>query len=142
MINEQLKSFIQEHLGYTEEELNIFFENPNNIEILNKAPNLMKNTIVIEVVKAHGCNSQHKVGDKFYFDGFGNLLTKLCPKRICINALSAVEKLIYASNALSFAGVDPNKIQFNRVGCSDVGLQCGGWGNIVMEIKVEDRKKE
>lgn len=140
MINEEIKSFIQEHLGYTDEEMKIFLENPKNIEILTKAPDLMKKTIVIEVVKSHGCNSQHKVGDKFYFDGIGNLLTKLCPKRICISALSAVEKLIYASTALSYAGANPNEMEFNRVGCSDVGLQCGGWGNIVMEIRVEDRK--
>ncbi len=140
MMNEELKSFIQEHLGYSDEEMKTFLENPRNIEILTKAPDLMKKTIVIEVVKSHGCNSQHKVGDKFYFDGIGNLLTKLCPKRICISALSAVEKLIYASTALSYAGANPNEMEFNRVGCSDVGLQCGGWGNIVMEIRVEDRK--
>lgn len=140
MMNEELKSFIQEHLGYSDEEMKTFLKNPRNIEILTKAPDLMKKTIVIEVVKSHGCNSQHKVGDKFYFDGIGNLLTKLCPKRICISALSAVEKLIYASTALSYAGANPNEMEFNRVGCSDVGLQCGGWGNIVMEIRVEDRK--
>ncbi len=140
MINEEIKSFIQEHLGYTDEEMKIFLENPKNIKILAKAPKIMNKTIVIEVMKSHGCNSQHKVGDKLYFDGMGNLLTKLCPKRICISALSAVEKLIYASTALSYAGANPNEMEFNRVGCSDVGLQCGGWGNIVMEIRVEDRK--
>ncbi|MFX1409678.1 MAG: hypothetical protein ACFFA6_04965 [Promethearchaeota archaeon] len=142
MINEEIKSFIQNHLDYTDEEMKIFLENPKNIKILAKAPKIMNKTIVIEVMKSHGCNSQHKVGDKFYFDGMGNLLTKLSPKRICISALSAVEKLIYASTALIYAGADPNEMEFNRVGCSDVGLQCGGWGNIVMEIRVEDRKKE
>jgi len=142
MINEEIKSFIQKHLGYTNEEMKIFLDNPKNIEILAKAPKIMNKTIVIEVIKSHGCNAQHKVGDKLYFDGMGNLLTKLCPKRICISALSAVEKLIYISTALSYAGADPNEMEFNRVGCSDVGLQCGGWGNIAMEIRVEDRKKE
>jgi len=119
----------------------MFLTNPRNIKVLTKTPELINKTIVIEVVKSHGCNSQHKVGDKFYFDGGGNLLTKLSPKRICISALSAVEKLIFTANALLFAGVDPNKMEFNRIGCPDVGLQCGGWGNIVMEIKVEERKR-
>jgi uncharacterized repeat protein (TIGR04076 family) len=140
MINEEIKSFIQKHLGYTDEEMKIFLKNPKNIKILAKAPKVMNKTIVIEVMKSHGCNSQHKEGDKFYFDGMGNLLTKLCPKRICISALSAIEKLIYAATALTYAGANPNEMEFNRVGCSDVGLQCGGWGNIVMEIRVEDRK--
>ena len=35
---------------------------------------------------------------------------------------------------------DPNEMLFKRAGCFDVGLQCGGWGRVVMEIGVEDRK--
>jgi hypothetical protein len=42
---------------------------------------------------------------------------------------------------LFYAGVDANDIRFKRVGCGDVGLQCGGWGHIVMELKVEDRER-
>jgi uncharacterized repeat protein (TIGR04076 family) len=96
---------------------------------------------VLEVVESHGCNSQHKVGDKFYFDGAGNLLTKLNPSRICIYAMNAVSGLIFTSNEMIYAGVDPNEMCFKRCGCFDVGVKCGGWGRIVMELKVEDRKK-
>lgn len=127
------------HLGYTDEEMITFRKNPRNEDVLSKAPLLLNKTIVIEVVESHGCNSQHKVGDRFYFDGAGNLLTKLCPKKICIYALSAVEMLIFASNELLYAGVDPNEMRFKRTGCFDVGVHCGGWGHIVMEIKIEDR---
>ncbi|MEE9400694.1 MAG: hypothetical protein V3V32_01600 [Dehalococcoidia bacterium] len=48
---------------------------------------------------------------------------------------------IFASNELFYAGVDPNEMRFKRAGCFDVGVRCGGWGNIVMEIRVEDRKR-
>ena len=37
-------------------------------------------------------------------------------------------------------GADPNAMRFNRTGCTDVGLECGGWGRIVLEISVEERK--
>ena len=131
---------MQARLGYTDEEMKLFRENPRNVDVMSKAGELMNKTIVFEVVKSHGCNSQHKVGDKIYFDGAGNLLTTLGPKRICIYALGAMEKLIYGANELFYAGVDPNDLRFKRVGCFDVGVQCGGWGNIVMEIRVEDRK--
>jgi len=141
-MSKEILTFMKSHLGYTNEEMKIFMENPKNLEVLKRAPNLMNKTIVVEVVESHGCNTQHKVGDKFYFDGFGNLLTKHSPKRICISALGAVEKLIYVANALMFADQNPNEMLFNRVGCSDVGLKCGGWGNIVMEIKVTDRKRD
>jgi len=140
-VSEDVWKFYQQHLGYSDEEMKKFRENPRNQDILSKAPELINKTIVIEVVDSHGCASRHKVGDKFYFDGSGNLLTKLCPSRICFGALATMGPLIYAADELIYAGVDPNEMLFKRVGCGDVGLECGGWGHIVMEISVEDRKK-
>jgi hypothetical protein len=63
---------------------------PRNLDVLSKAPSLMDKTIILKVVESHGCNSNHKVGDKFYFD---------------------------------------------------VGLECGGWGRIVLELSVEKTKE-
>jgi len=133
--------FIKNRLGYNDEEMKIFRENPRNEDVLNIAPEVQKKTIIVEVVDSHGCNSQHKVGDKFYFDGAGNLLTKLCPKRICVYALNAITMQIFTAGELICAGVDPNEMRFKRAACFDVGLECGGWGRIAMEICVEDRKK-
>jgi uncharacterized repeat protein (TIGR04076 family) len=140
-IDERTWKTFQQHLGYNDEEMKRFRENPRNEDVLTKSPGLMNKTIVIKVVESHGCNSQHKVGDKFFFDGAGNLLTQLCPKRICIYALNSVAQLIFASNELFYAGIEPNEMRFRRTGCFDVGVQCGGWGHIVMEIGVEDRDK-
>ena len=42
--------FIKKHLGYTDEEMKVWLDNPS-----------------------HGCNSLHKIGQEFYFDGPGNL---------------------------------------------------------------------
>ncbi len=132
---------MKNHLGYTDEEMKIFRENPRNEDVLKKAPDLMNKTIVLEVVDSHGCSSQHKPGDKFYFDGAGNLLTKKSPDKICIYALQAATGLIFASNELFYAGVDPNEMRFKRAACFDVGVQCGGWGRIVLELSVKDRKE-
>ena len=88
-VNEDVYAFMQAQLGYSDKELQLFKDNPRNKEILSKAPELMNKTIIAEVVASHGCNSQHKVGDKFYFDGAGNLLAQLGPKRICIYALKS-----------------------------------------------------
>ncbi len=132
---------MKKHLGYNDDEMKIFRDNPRNEDVLSKVPALMNKTIIVEVVESQGCNSQHKQGDKFYFDGAGNLLTKLCPKKVCIYALNAVTGLIFTSNELLYAGIDPNEMRFKHAGCFDVGVQCGGWGRIVMEIRVEDRKE-
>jgi uncharacterized repeat protein (TIGR04076 family) len=132
--------FFQEHLGYTDEEISEFMENPRNQKILAKAPELLKKTIVFEVIESHGCNTQHKVGDKIYFDGQGNLLTKLCPTRICVFAMGVMEKAIFGAHEMFYAGLDPNEMLFKRGGCADIGLKCGGWGKIILEFKMEDRK--
>lgn len=131
---------MKSHLGYTDEEMKIFRENPRNEDVLSKAPALLDKTIVLEVVESHGCNSQHKVGDKICFDGAGNLLTKRSPKKVCIYALSAATSMIFASNELFYAGIDPNEMRFRRAACFDVGVQCGGWGRIVLELSVRDRR--
>ena len=140
-VSEDLWRFMKERLGYTDKEMKIFRQDPRNKDVLSKGESLMNKTIIAEVVDSHGCNSHHRVGDKFYFDGAGNLLTGLCPKRICIYALASVATLIFTSNELLYAGVDPNAMRFKRAGCFDVGVQCGGWGHIVLELRVEERQK-
>jgi uncharacterized repeat protein (TIGR04076 family) len=134
-------TFMQKQLGYTNEEMALFRANPRNEDVLSKAPDLLNKTIVIEVVESNGCNSQHAIGDKFYFDGAGNLLTKRCPKKVCIYALNAASTIIFTANELFYAGVDPNEMRFKRAACFDVGVQCGGWGRIVLELHFVDREK-
>ncbi len=139
-MDERAWKTVQQRLGYNDEEMKKFRENPRNADVLAKAPALMNKTIVATVVDSQGCNSGHRVGDKFYFDGGGNLITKLCPKKICIYALGSIASLIFTSNELFYAGIDPNEMRFKRAGCFDVGVQCGGWGHIVLELSVEDRE--
>jgi uncharacterized repeat protein (TIGR04076 family) len=141
-VTEEMWKYFQDHLGYTDEEMKIFRENPRNVDVVSQGLAIMDKTIVFEVIESHGCHSGHKVGDKFYFDGVGNLLTKLSPKRICYFALNVMAPGIFAANELFYAGVDPNEMRFNRASCFDVGVRCGGWGQIVMEIRVEDRKRD
>jgi uncharacterized repeat protein (TIGR04076 family) len=141
-LDNEVWDFFQEHLGYTDEEMALFRRDPKNEEILSRAPDLMNKTIIAEVVESHGCNSGHRVGDRFIFDGAGNLITKLNPGRICVHALSSFSPCVYVANELFYAGVDPNETRFKRVGCFDVGVRCGGWGHIAMELKVEDRRQE
>jgi len=132
-------TLMKRHLGYTDEEMELFRADPRNQDVLAKAPALLAKTIVIEVVESAGCNSQHKVGDKLFFDGAGNLLTRRSPKKVCIYALSAASTMIFAANELLYAGVDPNQMRFKRAACFDVGVRCGGWGRVVLQLGVVDR---
>jgi uncharacterized repeat protein (TIGR04076 family) len=140
-IDPSILDMIQQHMGYSEEEIQLFKENPRNADIMVKSAELMRKTIIAEVVESHGCNSHHRIGDKIYFDGGGNLLTRLNPKKVCLYALNAFTPAVFAANELIYAGVDPNEMRFKRFGCFDVGVRCGGWGHIVMELKVEERSE-
>ena len=132
---------VKERLGYTDEEMKIFRENPRNDDVLSKVPALLNKTLVLTVVESHGCNSQHKIGDRILFDGAGNLLSKHSPEKICVYALNAAVPLIYAANELFYAGINPNQMRFRRSACIDVGVQCGGWGRVVFELSVQDRNE-
>ncbi len=139
LTNEDFLNEIKVHFNYTDEEFKEFINNSRNQDVLSKVTELLNKTIVIEVIEAKGCNSQHKKGDKLYLDGSGNLLTKLCPKKICVYALGQIDRLVYAAHELIYAGIDPNEMRFKRVSCLDIGLECGGWGNVLMEFSMVER---
>ena len=138
-LDERVWRIMQKRLGYTDEETKQFMADPRNADVIAKSAALMEKYIILEVVESQGCNSGYKLGDKFYFDGAGNLLTELCPKRVCGYSLNAALMLVFAANEMLFAGVDPNEMRFKRASCFDVGIECGGWGRIVLEMSVEDR---
>ena len=130
--------FMKRRLGYTGEEMKLFRDNPRNEEVLSKAPEINTKRIIAEVVESKGCNSQHTKGDTFVFDGAGNLLTEHSPKKICIYALNAISMQVFTAGELILADVDPNTMRFKHAACFDVGVECGGWGRIVMELRIED----
>jgi hypothetical protein len=67
---------------------------------------------------------------------------KLWNCRGCIFAMQSLSGIVYGVHELFYAGVDPNEMRLNGVSCPDVGVAYGGWGQIVMEVRVEDRKKQ
>ena len=32
-----------------------------------------------------------------------------------------------------------NRMKFRRSGCFDVGIQCGGWGKVIVELSMKDK---
>jgi uncharacterized repeat protein (TIGR04076 family) len=140
MENEKnVRDFVQKRLGYSDEEIKLFLQNPRNLEVLEKFGTLFSKTIVVEVKDSHGCFLGHKTGDKLYFDGGGNVITGMNPDKICTLALSTLMPQLFAVSELFYAGVDPNNMRFPHVGCPDVGLKCGGVGHVVMQLSVVDR---
>jgi uncharacterized repeat protein (TIGR04076 family) len=137
-VNKAMWDIVQKQLGYNDAEMKLFKENPRNESAVLKLPVLLNMKFVFEVMESHGCGCKHKKGDKIYFDGLGQLIPEQSPKRICAFSISAVSQLIFSAQELVYAGVNPNDMRLNKVGCYDVGIHCGGWGNIVLEFKAEN----
>lgn len=139
-MDERLLKVIQRRLGYNDKEIETFKNNPRNAELIDRSKELQNKRIILEVVESKGCNSNYKVGDKLYFDYAGNLLTELCPSRVCGYSLNSALMMVFTANEMFFAGVDPNEIRFKRASCFDVGIECGGWGRVVLELKIEEKQ--
>lgn len=140
MIDETMWNFFQEYIGYSDSEMAEFRKDKRNERIIEKAPDFISKTIVAEVIESSGCNAGHKKGDKIYLDGMGNLISKLCPKRMCIFLMNSIAMGTYGMHELVYAGQDPDSLTFKRFGCPDVGLRCGGWGHVVIEMTIKNRE--
>ena len=114
--------------------------NPRNIDLIKKGKEFRHIRFILEIAESNGCNSGHQVGDKFYFDYAGNIVTDLCSPNICGYSLNSIMMMIFTASEQLYEGVDPKKIIFKRASCFDVGIDCGGWGRIVLELKVEGKR--
>jgi len=137
MTDKAMLTFIREMLGYTDAQWETWKANPRNLKI---APNLMdvvKYKVVAEVTSASGCGAGHKVGDRIVFGGDGTLLCRENPDRICVGLLSPVNPIVGSVLDKICNGEDPTQMAFNKVHCIDVGVDQGGWGEVVVEVRVE-----
>ena len=136
-MDDRVWKLAQRRLGYSDKEMESFKADPRNARVLEKGAELLKIRFKVEVVHARGCNSRHKVGEVITLDGYGNLIPEESPSRICIFALGALPTLVFAAHELIYAGVDPADMHFNTADCTDVGLECGGWGKVALRLRCE-----
>jgi len=89
MTQEETINRYAERVGYTHSETKQFYEGGHRVRQvvrLSEAASLY--SIEAEVVEAKHCNSGYKEGDKFVLDVDGNLIGKLCPRRLCVYLIS------------------------------------------------------
>ena len=131
-------------VGYTEAELALFQdEDPRlrQMERLGRAA--ARYSIAARVVRANNCNSGYQEGDTFILDVDGNFITKFCPSRLCVYAISQLAVSVALINERLSEGLDPNQFHFmHQVRCLDVGVACGGYGEVRFEVKVVPRVKD
>lgn len=98
--------------------------------------------IQAQVTEARHCNSGYQPGDRFLLDVDGNLIAKLCPKRLCVYLVSQLALPVALINERLSEGLDPNQFHFTRqVHCPDVGVECGGYGKVNQKVSVVPRSQ-
>jgi uncharacterized repeat protein (TIGR04076 family) len=141
--DEMIKQF-GERVGYSETELEKFKEGGHRVrqvERLSQASKLY--TIAAEVVKSRGCNSSYKIGDKFIMDVDGNFISKLCPKRMCVYLISQLSIPVALINERLSEGLEPDQFHFmHYVRCPDVGVDCSGYGEVMLRVQVVSRQSK
>ena len=126
----------QDITGYSDAELAKFKATPKFVQMFN-TPTFRTHKIVAEVISSHGCVCQHHVGQRLVLNGNGALLRDECPPLMCLGLVSQLWGPIGALYERFAAGLDPNGLLFNTVSCTDVSLECGGWGRVLARVKVE-----
>lgn len=142
MTKEVIKKY-GDRVKYSEKELKTFHEGGHrirHIERISKVAPLY--SIEAEVIKSCNCNSGHIEGQKFILDVDGNFITKLCPKRMCVYLISQLTIPVALINERLSEAHDPNDFHFMRyVRCLDVGVECLGYGEVLLKVQVIPRVK-
>jgi uncharacterized repeat protein (TIGR04076 family) len=137
---EEIWKRFQKHMGYTDEEMKIFRSDPEKVKMVTGTSEFVKARVIAEVIESQGCHAQHRVGDKFVMTAGGQLIAEESPKRMCMFALGPVSHMLPAIYERLVTKSDPQFERFNIVQCTDIGLDKGGWGKILMKVYVEKPK--
>ena len=142
MGEERIRRFGQ-RVGYSGSELETFREGGHRVrqvERLSRAASLF--SIEAEVVRSRHCNSKHEIGQKFVLDVDGNLIAKLCPGKMCVYLVSQLAIPVALINERLSEGLEPNDFHFMRkVKCLDAGVDCLGYGEVMLKVRVVPRIK-
>jgi len=144
MAEEKIIRKYGERVGYTDSELEKFHEGGHRIRQVSRLSRAAaKYSIQAEVVDSKNCNSGHTVGQTFVLDMDGNFITKFCPSRMCVYLLSQLTIPVALINERLSEGLEPNDFHFMRyVRCPDAGVDCYGYGEVMLKIQVVPRIKE
>ena len=142
-MTEKLIERYAQRVGYTESEVERFYEGGHRIRQVSRlSRTAAKYSIQAEVVNAKNCNSGHTVGQTFILDVDGNFISKLCPNKMCVYLISQLTVPVALVNERLSEDLEPNDFHFMRyVRCPDTGVDCYGYGEVMLKVQVVPRVK-
>ncbi|MBI5439880.1 MAG: TIGR04076 family protein [Deltaproteobacteria bacterium] len=131
---------VQEHLGFTDEELATYRSFPKNVKAMEEGRAFVTHEMVVEVIEAKNCAAGYRVGDRFLVDSHGCLVAEECPPRLCAAAVWALKPLIDRLWEAFFHGA--TEVLHDTVRCPDVGVARGGAGEVTLRIRAVPRRRQ
>lgn len=130
-------------VGYSDTELEKFKEGGHRIRHVNRLAEVAPfYSIEAKVISSKNCIARYKTDDRFILDIDGCFISKLCPKRMCVYLVSQLTVPVALINERLSEGLDPNDFHFMKyVRCPDVGVDCAGYGEVMLSVKVIPRKE-
>lgn len=133
-----------QRVGYTKSQIDAFHDGEHRIRHVERLSEAAPHySIEAEIVEAKHCNSGHQIGQKLILDMDGNFITKLCPKKMCVYLISQLAIPVALINERLSEALDPGPFHFMRyVKCLDTGVDCLGYGEVMMKVRVIPRVKK
>ena len=133
----EILSGIQALTGFTDRELAEFSAQPRTGKILGRLAAISRITVSFEVTKASGCVIGHRPGDTYVFPRGGAMDLRNSSGHLCPFLMPPMTRIMWLIQERVWEGLDP--LPLYAVGhCDDVGLDCGGWGRVVVEAQVTE----
>lgn len=126
---------VKELTGFTDQEMTVFMSQPRTPKILGRVEALARTRVVFEVVQARGCVAGHRPGDRYLFPGGSVLDLQLSTARLCPFLMPPMARIMWLVQERVWEGLDPLPL-YASGHCDDVGLDCGGWGRVVIEARI------
>jgi len=126
---------VQTIMGYSDNELEIFKNQPRTIKIVSRLSGLKEASVIFEVKKVHGCIAGHKKGDFFVFPNAGSMDLQNSSPQLCPFLMPPMTRIMWVLQERVWEDLDPLPLYASGQ-CDDVGLDCDGWGRVLVEARI------
>jgi uncharacterized repeat protein (TIGR04076 family) len=124
-------------VGWTDEQIDNL--SPKMLKFLRRPRSfgIEQYKMIAEVVRSENCSFRLKKGDKFVFGSAGILLPDESTASLCLWAMAPLLPFNYMIYDRLCEELDPNGIFPDHVKCTDVGVACGGFGEVLFKVSCQ-----
>lgn len=132
---EEITSAIMQLTGYSGQEMAKFMKQPRTRKILRKLEVIGQTAVIFEVKHPKGCVVGHKEGDHYLFPNGNVMDLKNSTERLCPFLMPPMTRIMWVLQERVWEGLEPLPL-FATGQCDDVGLNCDGWGRVVISARI------